>query len=73
MFRRKLSDEEAEERFEDADSNKDDRITWKEQLMDSFGEEGEFDENDGEDELVRDLEFVDFILLLILNFANCLS
>lgn len=49
---KKLSEEEAEERFDDADLNKDDKITWKEQLMDSFGEEGEFGETDSEDELL---------------------
>lgn len=55
MIIRKLSDEEAEERFEEADQNEDGNITWKEQLFDSFGEEGGFDETNIDDTLVCEL------------------
>ncbi|CAK9134965.1 unnamed protein product, partial [Ilex paraguariensis] len=48
----KLSDEEATERFQDADANKDGKISWKEQLSDSFGEETDFDEASLEDEML---------------------
>lgn len=50
---RRLSEEEASERFEEADLNKDDQITWKEQLLDSFGEDSSFEDSIDEDELVN--------------------
>ncbi len=54
---RKLSEEEAQERFEDADLDKDGKVTWKEQLQDSFGDESEFDETSSEDEIVSNRQF----------------
>lgn len=56
---RKLSIEEAEDRFEETDVDQNGIITWKEQLYDSFGEEGDFDESHAEDAAV----------LLVLGFS----
>jgi len=40
-FYRKLSEEEAADRFEELDLDSDDKITWKEYLLDTYGMEDE--------------------------------
>lgn len=56
-----LSEEEAKERFEDADENDDGVVTWSEYLSDSYGIDSEedpaklsFEVKDGEEELIAD-------------------
>lgn len=43
---RMLSEEEAADRFEDIDENRDDRVTWDEYLKDTYGMESEYDKRD---------------------------
>lgn len=40
-----LSEEESAERFEDADENEDGKVTWEEYKADSYGLDGNDDEN----------------------------
>lgn len=50
FFFRMLSEEEAAERFEDADENNDHLVTWKEYLSDTYGvDSSEFSIDIGED------------------------
>lgn len=43
---RQLSEEEANERFDDIDENKDDKVTWQEYLVDTYGMESEHEKRD---------------------------
>lgn len=43
---RQLSEEEGHERFDDIDENKDDKVTWQEYLLDTYGMEDENEKRD---------------------------
>lgn len=47
-----LSEEESNERFEDADENEDGKVTWEEYKADSYG----IDDDSGEENVIQSSE-----------------
>lgn len=70
-----LSEEESNERFEDADENEDGRVTWEEYKVDSFGDDfDELNSKDSESDMVNFYNyytntFLSVILLHLLQFT----
>jgi hypothetical protein len=64
-----LSEEESQDRFEDADENEDGVVTWSEYIADSYGINGNDEDSDVSDENKSEENKVSYLCNMTLSYV----